>query len=164
MNTDEKSLKLKVGAFIVRDNGLRPQELLLFTHPDCPEAPIQIPGGSVEAGEAIEAALWREIREETGLVDLKLVRKIGVSKFPSMFNIGEVLERHCFLLSVPAQTPDRWIHCVEGGGVDGGMRFAYEWRQIDADFRLSGDLGLLLEPRSLPELYRGLNEDGKSKP
>lgn len=50
-------------------------------------------------------------------------------------------------------TPDRWIHRVEGTGVDGGMRFAFEWRTIDPDFTLSGDFDVLLNPRDLPELF-----------
>ena len=73
---------LKVGAFILRDNCRVPPELLLFTQPDSNDAPIQIPGGTVEPDEPIETALWREVAEETGLTDLRMVRKVGVSEFP----------------------------------------------------------------------------------
>lgn len=144
--------KRKVGAFVLRVNGPGVRELLLFTHPDCPEAPIQIPGGSIEPGEDVEAPLWREIHEETGLSNLTLVRKVGVSQFPSMFAERQVMERHCYL-SAPADVPERWIHQVGGSGVDGGMRFAFEWRRITRDFSLSGDLGVFLAPQYLLELY-----------
>ena len=148
-----KRMILKVGAFILRDNCRVPPELLLFTQPDSNDAPIQIPGGTVEPDEPIETALWREVAEETGLTDLRMVRKVGVSEFPSHLNENDTLKRHCYLLSVGAETPDHWIHRVGGTGEDGGMRFAYEWRQIEPDFKLVGDLGVLLNPRDLPELY-----------
>ena len=53
----------KVTAFMVRErNGV--EELLVFKHPT---AGIQIPAGTVEAGEDIETAVKREAYEETGL-------------------------------------------------------------------------------------------------
>ena len=53
----------KVTAFIIRErNGV--EELLVFKHPT---TGIQIPAGTVEAGEDIETAVKREAYEETGL-------------------------------------------------------------------------------------------------
>ena len=53
----------KVTAFIIRErNGFK--ELLVFKHPT---AGIQIPAGTVEAGEDLETAVKREAYEETGL-------------------------------------------------------------------------------------------------
>jgi 8-oxo-dGTP diphosphatase len=51
-----------VGAAIFREDEL----LLLRRIPDFPGS-WELPGGSVEAGELLEQALVREIREETGL-------------------------------------------------------------------------------------------------
>ncbi|MGD8624937.1 MAG: NUDIX domain-containing protein [Anaerolineae bacterium] len=53
----------KVTALITRDAGAGP-ELLLFQHP---YAGVQIPAGTVQAGEAPEVAVVREAAEETGL-------------------------------------------------------------------------------------------------
>lgn len=146
-------VKIKVGAFIIKVSNTAGPELLLFTQPDSEDAPIQIPGGTVEPGESIETALWRELEEETGLTDLKLVRKIGVSHQPSIINPNEILERHCFLLSAPKTARAQWIHRVGGKGIDGGMRFAFEWKRVDPHFTLTGDLGFFLTPKDLPELY-----------
>ena len=82
---------LKVGAFILRPQPEGAERLLRFTHPDFPEAPIQIPGGTVEKGEAVESALHREIEEETGLANLRVRRKLGVSRSPSVTNEREVI-------------------------------------------------------------------------
>lgn len=63
----------KVVAFIIRKKKDIPQ-LLVFSHPS---AGIQVPAGTVEENEALEKALLREIKEETGLSKLKLINKLG---------------------------------------------------------------------------------------
>lgn len=63
----------KVAAFVVRKKNDLPQ-LLVFSHPS---AGIQIPSGTVEENEGLESALFREVKEETGLTKWKLVRKLG---------------------------------------------------------------------------------------
>jgi len=63
----------KVTAFVTRE-GMSGLELLLFRHPN---AGVQIPAGTVEEGETLERAALREVREETGLVDLRVRHYIG---------------------------------------------------------------------------------------
>ena len=45
----------------------RGDELLVFTHREFPEAGVQVPAGTVEEGETLDAAVLREVHEETGL-------------------------------------------------------------------------------------------------
>lgn len=68
-------LKQKVYAYITCGS-----RLLVFEHPHVPEAGIQVPGGTVEAGELPEAAVLREAHEETGLSDLKIQAFLGQSR------------------------------------------------------------------------------------
>ena len=66
------TLKRKVVTYITSGNAL-----LVFRHPDFPEAGIQVPAGTIEEGEAPEAAALREAFEETGLTGLTLVAPLG---------------------------------------------------------------------------------------
>lgn len=63
----------KVTAFVTR-SGSAGKELLMFRHP---YAGVQLPAGSVEADEAAETAVRREVFEETGLADVSIIRSLG---------------------------------------------------------------------------------------
>ena len=63
----------KVTAFIVRKKNEKP-ELLVFSHPS---AGIQVPAGTIEENESLETAVFREVKEETGLTQLELILKLG---------------------------------------------------------------------------------------
>lgn len=53
----------KTLAYIISNN-----KLLVFKHRDYAEAGVQVPAGTVESGESVEKALYREILEETGIL------------------------------------------------------------------------------------------------
>lgn len=66
----------KVTAFVTRIHDAR-SELLVFTHP---RAGLQLPAGTVEPAEDVEAAARREVREETGVEGLELVQVLPKSE------------------------------------------------------------------------------------
>jgi 8-oxo-dGTP pyrophosphatase MutT (NUDIX family) len=143
----------KVGLFVIRNRRGSRAELLLFTHLDYPEAPIQIPGGTIEPGEQADAAASRELHEESGIASLPLIRQLGISLVESTVDPDVTLRRHCYLYD-GTDLPDHWVHHVTGDGEDQDLRFAYRWHAIDRDFHLSGDLDYFLNAEAIPELYQ----------
>jgi 8-oxo-dGTP diphosphatase len=88
------------------------QSLLVFRQPDFPDAGMQVPGGSVEAGEALEAAALREAREETGLAALVVQSYLGSVEYELKVDVGPPHLRHFFHLAYagPEPAPARWQH------------------------------------------------------
>jgi ADP-ribose pyrophosphatase YjhB (NUDIX family) len=86
-------------------------KLLIFSHPDFPEASLQVPGGTVKPGEAPEAAAWREAVEETGLQGLHLVRCLG-EQVRDMADCGldEIHQRTFFHFECTQAPPEVWRH------------------------------------------------------
>lgn len=107
-------IKRKVLAYITHGSGL-----LVFRQPQHPEAGIQVPGGTVEQDEPPDIAALREAREETGLLNLSLVRFLGSTDYDCRpHGKQEIHERHYFHLrcaGTPAETWDHWEeHPSEG--------------------------------------------------
>lgn len=87
----------KVIAYITQAN-----QLLVFSHPHHPEAGIQVPAGTIQAGESPEEAVLREAYEETGLENLELQAFLGVQEFDiTQFGRAEVQRRY-FICNITA--------------------------------------------------------------
>jgi 8-oxo-dGTP pyrophosphatase MutT (NUDIX family) len=137
----------KVVAYITRISAQGGTELLVFDHRDFPEAGTQVPAGTVEEGEAIEAALAREVEEETGLAGCSVVREIAVYDWvhPDTHNTHE---RHVFHMLAPVSTPDVWTWIETSGGVvpeSEGYVFVYRWMPLDQLIDLAGNQGDYLD-------------------
>jgi len=105
----------KVLAYVTRDSAAGSRELLVFDHRDFPEAGIQVPAGTVNAGELPEVAVTREVEEETGIAGCRLLAKLGVYDWFNPYT-GQVNERHVFHLAAPAGTKDSWSWVETDGG------------------------------------------------
>ena len=131
-------MKTKILAYITRNKNGQLQ-LLVFDNRDYPDAGTQVPAGTVEEGEAIEAALFREVREESGLTNVQLVRKLARYESQEWGTI-----RHVFHLHAPDDTPDSWQHTVHGNGEDAGLVFNYHWVELKEGLELAGNQHLWL--------------------
>lgn len=127
----------KVLAYITRPgpDGL---QVLVFEHRDFPESGTQVPAGTVEPGEGIEPALWREVEEETGLHAGQLRLEAKLAEFESQ-DWGT--RRHVFHLIAVEALPDAWLHSVGGKGEDRGLAFSYCWAAVQPSPALAGDQG-----------------------
>lgn len=123
MNSEKQQ---KVVAYICRfHDGL--WELLVFDHdPEFADAGTQVPAGSVDANESLQAALDREVYEETGLQDLMTLSKIDEYDFYQEHK-KTWAQRHVFLMLAPGDLPDQWTHVVQGDGGDQNLRFHFRW-------------------------------------
>ena len=115
----------KVLAYVVRPRG-GTWDVLVFEHVGCPEAGVQVPGGSIEPGEMPQQAAYREVWEETGLTGLTLVQSLGPFLYYNAYAAAWDL-RHVFVLTPTGPVPECWDHVVMGGGEDRSLRFRCFW-------------------------------------
>jgi 8-oxo-dGTP pyrophosphatase MutT (NUDIX family) len=123
----------RVVAYVTRVRDGR-RELLVFDHRDHPDAGTQVPAGRLEAGEDLEAGLARELHEEAGLDDARIVRRLGEFDGEALGH-GVGYRNHVYELESPAAS-DGWEHVVLGNGDDAGLVFVYRWEPITPDLRL----------------------------
>ncbi len=132
----------KALAYVVRGD-----ELLVFRHADFPEAGLQVPAGTVERGEAPDAAVIREVSEESGLTSVRLVSLVGRYRYVPEGQKCVLHERYVYHLEFSGRTPTHWNH-IESRRSDGGppVSFRFQWMKLnDPDLNLAVNQGDLLE-------------------
>lgn len=140
----------------------RGHQLLVFRQPEHPEAGLQVPAGTVEAGEDIASALFRELHEETGLV-LSAAAQPLASYLVDMRPYGKDEQhlRHVFALRCHEDAPDAWRHWEEHCS-DGRGPIAYDlsWHSLRSGLPdLAADQG-----RWLPELLELIAQELATEP
>ena len=138
MTTPEPTIRVRHKVFAYVTHGDR---LLVFSHPDFPEAGIQVVAGTVEEGEPPEEAVQREAFEETGLEGLRLSAFLGEREF-TVPGWEEVHRRRFYHLTYEGEPPARWFH-LETDPSDGSpapITFEFFWAEL---------------PDGVPELMEG---------
>jgi 8-oxo-dGTP pyrophosphatase MutT (NUDIX family) len=137
----KKVTKDKVLIYVVRDG-----HLLVFRHTDYSyeEVGIQVPAGSIRTGESPEDAALREAREETGLTEFKIVKKLGEAEYDISPYRFEIQRRHVFHLELLEETPQRWISREEHDGQGEPTHFECFWIPLEAAHVLQSGQGALL--------------------
>lgn len=97
--------KRKAFAYITRGS-----KLLVFEQPDSPEAGIQVPAGTIEAGESPEDGVMREAWEETALERLKRCCFLG-EQIRDMSDYGKQEMHHRYFYHLRCEdAPEKWSH------------------------------------------------------
>lgn len=137
----EKVVKDKVLVYVVRDG-----RLLVFRHTDYSyeEVGVQVPAGSIRAGESPEDAALREASEETGLTQFKIVRKLGETEYDISPYRFEIQRRHVFQLELLGEAPERWASQEDHDGHGQPTRFECFWIPLEAAHVLQSGQGALL--------------------
>lgn len=136
--------KLKVLAYITREKNDN-IELLVFNHKDHPEAGLQVPGGTVEESERLVDAIYREIKEETGIVQehLTFIKKLFTYNYVPI-NKDIIYERNFFHFNYLGEQ-NVWDQLVLCDGEDDGLTFQFHWVGVKSLPLLAGEQGIALD-------------------
>ncbi len=123
----------KACAYITRGSG----ELLVFEGPG--HDGLQIPKGTLEPGESPREALFREVREESGLGTLNGTQHLTTDVWTRRESPPKRYVRHFFHATV-YEPRDRWIHTVTDGGGEHGSEFEFRWVRPATESEFALDL------------------------
>ncbi|ROO61032.1 8-oxo-dGTP pyrophosphatase MutT (NUDIX family) [Micromonospora sp. Llam0] len=135
-------MRIRVAGYVIRTTASGAQ-LLVFDQIDHPDAGTQVPAGGVEPDEELYDAVLREVAEETGLVDITVIREIGTEDKPHP-ETAQPRRTTYFHLQAPTHTPDAWHHTATGSGVDSELRVACRFVPLPLLSHLADDQDALL--------------------
>ena len=141
-------VKRKAFAYVTHWRPEDGHRLLVFSHPNSPEAGIQVPAGTMEADESPDEAVLREAHEETGLTGLELVGFLG-EQLHDLTDLGvpEIHHRYFFHVRCSGDPPAVWRH-YESDPSDGSPEpplFELFWASLpDGVPDLIADHGIML--------------------
>jgi len=112
-------------------------ELLAFRHP---LIGLQIAKGTVDPGESTDRAALRELKEESGLEEARILSKIGIYERITGAGPGEngASEKHIWhLYHVQSKHPDNlecWSHQASGSPEEEGLEFSFFWLELNGEY------------------------------
>jgi ADP-ribose pyrophosphatase YjhB (NUDIX family) len=114
--------------------------LIFREQKDDGEDVAQFPGGTIEDGESIEEGLLREVFEESGLSNLRIVRQLGCDV--QQANPQLLAMRHFYLLECHEPMQETWLHYeMHSSEHDFPLPYLYTWITIkEAAATLGGGL------------------------
>ena len=133
--------KKKAIVYVVKD-----RKLLVFRHVDFSyeEVGIQVPAGTIDEGEEPEAAALRELQEETGYTDFKIISLLGTATYDMHPQKQEIHERFFFLAESIGALPERWESQEDHDGKVPPTRFECFWIPLKRGHILSAGQGAFL--------------------
>jgi len=136
-----KSITEKALCYVVRDG-----RLLVLRHTDYSDEQvgIQVPGGSVRPGESPGDAAVREAREETGLTEFVIVRKLGEATYDISPHRFEIQHRHFFHVRLAEPALERWASSELHDGRRPPTNLECFWIPLEAAHVLQSGQGALL--------------------
>lgn len=123
MSSQEVTHVQKACAYVTRDE----RELLVFEGPE--HDGLQVPKGTIEAGENPRTAVLREIAEESGLGAVGATQHLTTDVWTRRRSPPKRYVRHFFHATVH-EPRDRWTHTVTGDGEENGLEFEFSWVEL----------------------------------
>jgi ADP-ribose pyrophosphatase YjhB (NUDIX family) len=124
-------IRRRVVAYVTRELDGR-MELLTIEAEKYPEEGVQVPAGRIDHWETLEEGLRRELAEETGLTDARIVRELP--DFECTYRTYS--HNHAFHLITEEETPDAWEHRIRGEGADSGLIHLCRWLPLTPELKL----------------------------
>lgn len=93
---------ISAGGIVIRNNPNKQILLTIFTH----VKGLGFPKGHVEEGETIEDTAVREVTEETGITELKIIKKLGIITRPATETDGTPVSKDIHMYLMTSDKPD----------------------------------------------------------
>ncbi len=108
---------ISAGGIVVRNNSNKQVLLTIFTH----IKGLGFPKGHVKEGETFKHAAMREVTEETGLTELKIIKKLGVYSKQATERDGTPIAKDIHMYLITSDKPGFHQEAEE----------QYDWFDID---------------------------------
>ena len=123
----------------------RGRELLVFDHGDAGGADASARGQRSMRTKTFEAALAREVEEETGITGIRVVAELADADEFERFSAQAPTSSQAFHAVADAGGPERVGAPVTGTGMDAGLVFLCRWVPLDERPPLWGKADPLVE-------------------